>query len=137
MSEQEQTNALATFKNAGKNFTTLKTDTLEAKKKLFNARKNCDVMLKDIKGQEIEVQDIFFSEYTKKELDENGNPRIGHTTILFGTDGKTYVTASNYFFNTIAEILSYSNGKIEQPIKLKIVGKATNGKGEALSCEWL
>lgn len=137
MSEQEQTNALATFKNAGKNFTTLKTDTLEAKKKLFNARKNCDVMLKDIKGQEIEVQDIFFSEYEKKDLDENGNPRIGHTTILFGTDGKTYVTASNYFFNTIAEILSYSNGKIEQPIKLKIVGKATNGKGEALSCEWL
>ena len=133
----ENEKGLTTFKGTNKSFTSLKTDTLEEQKKLFNARKQCDVMIKDIKGQEIEVQDYFFSEYEKKELDENGNPRIGHTTILFGTDGKTYVTASNYFFNTIAEILSYSNGKIEQPIKLKIVGKATNGKGEALSCEWL
>lgn len=133
----ESDKGLAIFKGTNKSFTSLKTDTIEEQKKLFNARKQCDVMIKDIKGQVIEVKDYFFAEYEKKELDDNGNPRIGHTTILFDVDGKTYVTTSNYFFNTFAEILSYTNGKIETPIKIKIVGKATNGKGEALSCEWL
>lgn len=134
---ENNTNALSTFKATGKVFTTLQVESLEDKKKLFNARKACDVMLKDIKGQTITVKDIFVSEYEKKELDENGNPRIGHTTILFGEDGKTYVTASNYFFNTIAEIIGLNGGKLAEPITLKIVGKPTNGKGEALSCEWL
>lgn len=134
---ENQETALTTFSSNAKTFTTLKSQTIEDKKKLYNARKHCDVMLKDIKGQEIKVKDIFFTEYLKKDLDENGNPRVGHTTILFGEDGKTYVTASNYFFNSIAQILDILGGKIETPITIKIVGVATKGQGEALSCEWL
>lgn len=129
--------ALTTFASNAKTFTTLTSETIEDKKKLYNARKHCDVMLKDIKGQEIKVKDVFFTEYFKKDLDESGNPRIGHTTILFGEDGKSYVTASNYFFNSIAQILDILGGKIEEPITIKIVGVATKGQGEALSCEWL
>ena len=134
---ENQETALTTFSSNAKTFTTLKSQTIEDKKKLYNARKHCDVMLKDIKGQEIKVKDVFFTEYLKKDLDENGNPRVGHTTILFGEDGKTYVTASNYFFNSIAQILDILGGKIETPITIKIVGVATKGQGEALSCEWL
>ncbi len=134
---ENQEKALTTFASNAKTFTTLKNQTIEDKKKLYNARKHCDVMLKDIKGQEIKVKDVFFTEYFKKDLDENGNPRIGHTTILFGEDGKSYVTASNYFFNSIAQILDILGGKIETPITIKIVGVATKGQGEALSCEWL
>lgn len=134
---ENQETALTTFSSNAKTFTTLKSQTIEDKKKLYNARKHCDVMLKDIKGQEIKVKDIFFTEYLKKDLDENGNPRVGHTTILFGEDGKTYVTASNYFFNSIAQILDILGGKIETPITIKVVGVQTKGQGEALSCEWL
>lgn len=130
-------NSLSIFKGTGKVFTSLKSESIEDKKKIYNASKSCDVFLKDIKGQEIEIKDVFITEYTKKDLDENGNPRIGHKTILFGTDGKTYVTCSNYFFNSLAQILSAYNGQITNPIKIKIVGVQTKGAGEALGCEWL
>ena len=135
--ENNQETALTTFASNAKTYTTLKAESIEDKKKLYNARKHCDVKLKDIKGQEIQVKDVFFSEYQKKDLDEAGNPRIGHTTILFGVDGKTYVTASNYFFNSIAQILNILGGTISEPITIKVVGVATKGQGEALSCEWL
>ena len=130
-------NSLSIFKGTGKVFTSLKSESIEDKKKIYNASKSCDVFLKDIKGQEIEIKDVFITEYTKKDLDENGNPRIGHKTILFGTDGKTYVTCSNYFFNSLAQILSAYNGQITNPIKIKIIGVPTKGAGEALGCEWL
>lgn len=137
MNETNESNALTIFKGAGKTFTTLKAETIEDKKKIYNASKACDVFIKDIKGQEIEVKDAYITEYEKKDLDENGNHRIGHKTILFGTDGKTYVTCSNYFFNSFAQILSAYNGKISTPIKIKIVGIPTKGAGDALGCEWL
>lgn len=130
-------NSLSIFKGTGKVYTSLKSESIEDKKKIYNASKSCDVFLKDIKGQEIEIKDVFITEYTKKDLDENGNPRIGHKTILFGTDGKTYVTCSNYFFNSLAQILSAYNGQITTPIKIKITGVQTKGAGEALGCEWL
>lgn len=134
---ENKENGLSIFKGTGKVFTTLKSESIDDKKKIYNASKSCDVFLKDIKGQEIEVKDAFITEYEKKDLDDNGNPRIGHKTILFGTDGKTYVTCSNYFFNSFAQILSAYNGQISEPIKIKIVGVSTKGAGEALGCEWL
>jgi hypothetical protein len=137
MANETTDNSLAIFQGTGKTWTTLKAETIEDKKKIYNASKKCDVFLKDIKGQEIEINDAYITEYTKKDLDENGNPRIGHKTILFGTDGKTYVTCSNYFFNSFAQILSAYNGQITEAIKIKIVGVQTKGAGEALGCEWL
>lgn len=122
----------------GKVFTTVKAETKEDKKKLYNALQNCDVMIKDIPGQEITFNGIYVNEYQKSELKEDGTPRIGHKTILFGTDGKTYITTSNYFFNSISQILGANGGVSESdPITIKIVKKPTKGQGEAIAAEWV
>lgn len=134
--DNEVKNELATFKSTGKSVTTLKGETLEDKKKLYNAIQNCDVRINDIVGQTIKVKDVYIREYEKKDLDDNGNPRIGHTTILFDVDGKSYVTASNYFFNAIAQILS-AVGKLEKPIDIQIVKKPTKNGTESLSAKWV
>lgn len=132
-------NELAILNGSAKVFTTVKAETIEERKRIFNALQKCDVMIKDIPGQEIEFDGVHVREYEKKELKEDGTQRIGHTTILFGTDGKTYVTASNYFFNSIAQIIAANGGNItkENPIKIKIVKRQTKGQGEAIAAEWV
>lgn len=134
--DKEVKSELAVFKSQGKTVSTIKDETIEEKKKLFNAIQNCDIRLNDIVGQTIEVKDVYIREYEKKDLDENGNPRIGHTTILFDKDGKTYVTASNYFFNAIAQILGVVR-TLDQPIKIKIVKKPTKTGTQSLSAQWV
>ena len=124
--------------NNARTFSTIKAESKEDKKKLYNALQNCDVMIKDIPGQEITFDGVYVNEYQKTELKEDGTPRIGHKTILFGTDGKTYITTSNYFFNSISQIL-VANGGVskDDPITIKIVKKATKGQGEAIAAEWV
>lgn len=123
----------------GKVFSTIKAETKEDKKKLYNALQNCDVMIKDIPGQQITFDGIYINEYQKAELKEDSTPRIGHKTILFGTDGKTYITTSNYFFNSISQIIAANGGvSKEDPLTIKITKKATkNGKGESFVAEWV
>lgn len=133
-----ENNQLIVTSANGKVFTTVKAETKEDKKKLYNALQNCDVMIKDIPGQEITFDGIYVNEYQKTELKEDGTPRIGHKTILFGTDGKTYITTSNYFFNSISQILAANGGvSKDDPITIKIVKKATKGQGEAIAAEWV
>jgi len=133
-----ENNQLMVTSANGKVFTTVKAETKEDKKKLYNALQNCDVMIKDIPGQEITFDGIYVNEYQKTELKEDGTPRIGHKTILFGTDGKTYITTSNYFFNSISQILGANGGvSKDDPITIKIVKKATKGQGEAIAAEWV
>ena len=122
----------------GKVFSTIKAETKEDKKKLQNALQNCDVMIKDIPGQQITFDGVYINEYQKSELKDDGTPRIGHKTILFGTDGKTYITTSNYFFNSISQII-VANGGVskDDPLTIKIVKKATKGQGEAIAAEWV
>lgn len=131
-------NELMNLNGDAKVFTTVKAETKEDKKRIYNALQKCDVMIKDIPGQDITFDGVYIREYTKKDLKEDGSPRIGHTTILFGTDGKTYITCSNYFFNSISQILG-SNGGVskEDPLTIKIVKKATKGQGEAIAAEWV
>lgn len=133
-----ENNQLMVTSANGKVFTTVKAETKEDKKKLYNALQNCDVMIKDIPGQEITFDGIYVNEYQKTELKEDGTPRVGHKTILFGTDGKTYITTSNYFFNSISQILGANGGvSKDDPITIKIVKKATKGQGEAIAAEWV
>ena len=133
-----ENNQIMQINNNARTFSTIKAETKEDKKKLYNALQNCDVMIKDIPGQEITFDGVYVNEYQKTELKEDGTPRIGHKTILFGTDGKTYITTSNYFFNSISQILGANGGvSKDDPITIKIVKKATKGQGEAIAAEWV
>lgn len=133
-----ENNELMVTSANGKVFSTIKAETKEDKKKLYNALQNCDVMIKDIPGQQITFDGVYINEYLKSELKDDGTPRIGHKTILFGTDGKTYITTSNYFFNSISQIIAANGGvSKDDPLTIKIVKKATKGQGEAIAAEWV
>ena len=133
-----ENNELMVTSANGKVFSTIKAETKEDKKKLYNALQNCDVMIKDIPGQQITFDGVYINEYQKSELKDDGTTRIGHKTILFGTDGKTYITTSNYFFNSISQIIAANGGvSKDDPLTIKIVKKATKGQGEAIAAEWV
>lgn len=77
----------------------------EEKIKLFNALESCDAKLNDEVGQIIKVKDVYVNEYPKTDKN-TGETRIGHRTILFDEDGKTHVTASNYFYISLMKLLT-------------------------------
>jgi hypothetical protein len=84
-------------------FSSIKAESEEEKIKLLNALENCDFLLNDIAPKEIVVKDVFIQQY-EKEIE--GEKRIKYRTILFDTEGKTYVTTSNYFFFALSKIFS-------------------------------
>ena len=117
--------------NSNSTYCSFKPKTDEERKALFNASEKCDVLLNDIVGQEVEVKNVMINEYPRKNKETGEGMTKGHRTILFDSKGKTYVTASNYFFIAIGKLIATFGepNTWENPIKIKIVKKdVKNGK---------
>lgn len=102
-----------------------KTD--EEKKALFNALEKCDILLNDIVGQDIEIKDIFCEE--REIVDEKtGELKKKYRTILFDTDGKSYVTGSYGIYNVLKKIFAVYGlpSTWSNPIKVKVDKKKIN-----------
>ena len=120
---ESNTNAIATTNNTNTQaYCSVKAETRADKIKLFNALKECDFKLNDVVGTKINIKDVFYQEYEKEDK-ETGDIRTGHRTIIFGDDGKTYVTASNYLYNTLRQILSVFGTPNEwsEPLTVEVV----------------
>lgn len=124
-----------------KMFCTMNLEEKENMVALYNSLQECDVKLNDIKGTSVEVSDVFVEEKEVSErdektgeliLDEEGNPitKTRFRTILFGTDGKTYVSAAYGVYNSLRQIISiFGNPSKENPIKVKVgTRKLRSGK---------
>lgn len=119
---ENETNAIAKQSDVqNKAFCSVKAETRAEKIKLFNALKECDFKLNDVVGQKIDIKDVFYQEYEKEDK-ETGEVRLGHRTILFAEDGKTYVTASNYLYNTLRQILNVfgAPNTWSEPLKVEV-----------------
>ena len=125
-------------------FTTLDLTDVENKKTLYNALQQCDVKLNDIKGQTIEVCDLYIE---KKDIaerdektdevitDENGEivTKKHFRTILIDTEGKTYVTAAYGVFNSLKQIVAiFGNPTPDNVLTLKVGTKALKSGKESL-----
>lgn len=110
--------------NKVKKFTTLSVETEEDVKKIYNATQDCDVRLNDIVNQEIEIEGIYIEERPTTTLDdETGEVKEGSKfrTILFGTDGKSYVAGAYGIYNSISEIIGlFGFPTPEKPMKLLV-----------------
>lgn len=117
-----------------KAFCSVKAETRAEKIKLFNALKECDFKLNDVVGSKINIKDVFYQEYTKEDK-ETGEIRTGHRTIIFGDDGKTYVTASNYLYNTLRQIISVfgSPAEWDEPLMVEVVKQSMKDGKASLS----
>lgn len=118
-------------------YSSMKPKTMEEKKKLFNVMEHCDGLINNMINQEIEIKDVIINEYPRKDK-ETGEPLSnGHRTIIITPEGKSYVTASNYFFVTLAKVMQTFNtpDTWESPLKIKIVNKDIKDGKKALGFE--
>lgn len=99
-------NEVALFENTNRPFyCSVKTDSIEEKKKLFNALENCDLLLNNCVGQQIVMKDIYVEQYIDKK-DENDDGKFKYRTIIFAEDGKTYVSTSYGIYNILNKIFA-------------------------------
>lgn len=116
-------------------YCSVKAETIEAKKKLYNALESCDVIINDIVGQKIKIKDIYIQEFPRTNK-ETGEPMSnGHRVILFDDAGKTYVTASNYFFISLAKVVNTFGdpNTWDKPLEIEITKRPTKGGNNCLS----
>lgn len=123
-------------------FCTMNLDDKENMVALYNSLQECDVKINDIKGQTIEVVDVFVEKKEVAERDEKTGEvvrdpetdevvtKTRFRTILFGSDGKTYVSAAYGVYNSLRQIIPiFGNPSKLNPIKVKIgTRKLRSGK---------
>lgn len=115
-------------------YSSVKAETVEDKKKIYNALESCDVLLNDIVGTEINVKDFYIEENQHEEIDENGETKnvIKFRTILFDTEGKTYATGSYGIYNALRKIcLVYGYPTWDEGILVRVEKKPIgNGRSQ-------
>lgn len=116
-------------------YCSFKPKTIEDRKKLFNSLENCDVILNDIVGTKIILKDVFIQSYSRTDKETNEKMSDGHRIILFDDKGKTYVTASNYFFVSLAKLFNAigTPDEWEAPLEIEITKRDLKNGNKALS----
>lgn len=112
--------------------------------KLYNALQQCDVKINDIKGSVIEMKEVFIEVKDIPERDNNDNVIVDEETgevktkrhfrtIIFDTEGKTYVSAAYGVYNSLRQIIPiFGNPSEDNIIKVKVGNKTTRSGKESL-----
>ena len=129
-------NDISVLSNPKTMFTTLDMTTEENKIKLYNSLQKCDVRINDIVGQTIEFSDIFIEEKPYTETDEKTG-EIKTTkkfrTILYGTNGQTYVSAAYGVYNSLKNIISiFGLPTKDVPFKVQVDKRKTQNGHDTL-----
>ncbi|MEE3324817.1 MAG: hypothetical protein VZR33_05730 [Methanosphaera sp.] len=114
-------------------YSSVKANTVEEKKAVYNALEKCDVLLNDIVGTEINIKDFYIEERQREEEDEStGEVKqiTKYRTILFDMDGKTYATGSYGVYNALRRIcMVYGEPTWTEGVMVKVDKKPMgNGK---------
>lgn len=84
--------------------TSLTLDTIEDKKKMFNAMNATDYSLSEYLEQPIKVVDYLIHDC--EIADDNGEKQETKRLVLFDEDGKTYSTVSNSAYDSFGKIVT-------------------------------
>lgn len=112
--------------------------TMEEKKRLYNTLNKCDVVLNDIAGTEIKIKNVFISEYERRDKKTGEVLKSkGHRVVLFDEEGKSYITLSNYFYNSLAKLFGTfgTPDTWTETLTIKITKAPTKTGGESLGFE--
>ena len=104
--------------------TSLTLDTIEDKKKMFNAMNATDYSLSERLEQPIKVVDYLIHDC--EIADDNGEKQETKRLVLFDEDGKTYSTVSNSAYDSFGKIVTIFGEPSEWNGELSI--KATEKK---------
>ena len=109
------------------------TASIEEKKELFNALEKCDLLLKDVVGQEINVKDVYIEKYDKVD-EETGEVRTKFRTILFDVNGTSYATGSYGIANVIEKmIMVFGKPTWENGIPVRVEQKKIDNNRTSLT----
>lgn len=86
-------------------FSSFVPESLDDKKKFFNAINNTDGKLSDLINMEIVIKDVY-AEECEYVNEETGELTPGVRIILFTPDGKGYSTSSKGVFNCLSKIFA-------------------------------
>lgn len=109
-------------------YSSLKLETKEDKKRMYNALESCDNLLNNCVGQEINLKDIYIESYN--QTDDNGDSHAKYRTILFDDQGTSYVTTAYGVYNALRKIVSIYGEPTtwSEPLKVQVI-KRPIGKG--------
>lgn len=128
---ENQTNDMMLIGDTQRTFyCSVKAESAEDKKKLFNALESCDKLLNDCEGAEFTMKDIYIEQYLDKK-DDDDDGKIKYRTIIFADDGTTYVSTSYGIYNVLKKIFGiYGQPKDwNEGIKVKVIKRPIgNGK---------
>lgn len=119
-------------------YTTVDLNTEEARVDLFNATESADVLLNDIVGQTIVINNIYIEKNPIKEVnDETGEVTfegVKYRTILFDVDGQTYATGSYGIYNSVRKMIDLLGVNIiNKGIKVEVIKVPTKDGKNKLS----
>lgn len=130
------TNDVSVLNNDKTLFTSIDLSETENKAKLYNSLQKCDVRINDIVGETIEFSDIFIEEKPYTETDEKtGEVKTTKKfrTILYGTNGQTYVSAAYGVYNSLKNIISiFGLPTKETPFKVQVDKRKTQNGHDTL-----
>lgn len=122
--------------------TTMNLDSKESRVKLYNGTENADVLINDIVGKTIDVQDVYIEAIPKEEIDEKtGEVRTTtkYRTILFDKKGTTYATGSYGIYNSIVKLVNMFGEDLlhAEGLKVEVVKVPTKDGKTKLSLKYL
>lgn len=114
-------------------YSSMKCETLEEKKLMYNALNSCDALVKDVKGSIINLKNVYIERY-EKEDETTGEIKTKYRTILFDEEGKSYATGAYGIYNSINKlIMAFGEPNTwKEPIKVKIEEMKTKNGGMSL-----
>lgn len=98
------------------------------KKIMINALNGCDVLLNDIVGETIVIENVFIQE--RETIDEKtGEVKNKYRTILIDKNGKTYATSAYGVYNSLMNVFAlYGTPETWKEPKTFEVKKIKNNK---------
>lgn len=109
-------------------FCSILADDEKNKKIMINALNGCDVLLNDIVGETIVIENVFIQE--RETVDEKtGEVRKKYRTILIDNNGKTYATSAYGVYNSLMNVFAlYGTPETWKEPKTFEVKKVKNNK---------
>lgn len=129
-------NDISVFRNDIKRMTSLDLTNDDDKITLLNAMQNCDVKLIDVVDQVIELKGAYIEERPVEVVDEETGEvknKSKYVTMLFGTDGKSYVAGSYGIYNSLMQLASVMGLPTESnKYKVKTIKVPARTQGHSL-----
>lgn len=113
-------------RNSQEFYCSMKAETLDDKKAIFNAMGKCDFRLSDCLNKTINLKDVIAQRYTSVDA-ETGEVTEKIRTIFIDTEGVTYASASKGLFNSLKKVFALIGmpNTWAEPIALQVVETTT------------